>query len=182
MVDNLRIGYIYQLLSKNTNMSFIGYTTNAKSCKYKHKMNVFNGVSSKLYDHIRNNGGWVDVNFRILSEISFKNIQELKNEYYTIVEKLKPELNEDKPDFLVYKIKVDCPSDICIHDKILNKCYLCKWNTECRHNLIMNNCNICTNEKKLCSHNKYLRNCTICNKTKICIHDKFKYRCFYCKD
>jgi hypothetical protein len=183
MDDNLRIGYIYQMVAKNTNRSFVGYTTNPKSCKYKHKMNVFNGVSSKLYDHIRNNGGWAEVNFRILSETSFSNIQELKNDYYATVEKLKPDLNEDnKPEFLASKIKVELSSDICVHDKIVNKCHICKWTLQCRHNLTMGNCNICTNEKKLCEHNKYHRNCTTCNKTKVCIHDKFKYRCFYCKD
>lgn len=177
----MRTGYIYQILSIKSNYSFIGYTSNISSCKYNHKMNVFNGKKGLLYDYIRNNGGWIDFTFRIIDEIHFNNIQELKNSYNNYINTIKPELNENMQTLNVIT-PLDTTSVECIHNKNTEKCKKCKWNTLCRHGITMKICNICINEKKLCEHNLNKRNCKECNSNKVCIHNKFKYRCYYCKD
>lgn len=175
-----RTGYIYQIISNNTNYSYVGYTANINSCKYNHKMNVFRGKEGILYDYIRNNGGWIEFTFRILDEVNFINIQELKNKYIYYLDLLHPELNE-KNDIFSINTCTELTGQICIHDKKYDKCKICKWNGKCRHDLTMKLCNICINEKKMCSHNITKRNCKECNSNKICIHNKFTYRCYYCK-
>lgn len=177
---NSKTGYIYQLISNTTNYSYIGYTSNINSCKYNHKINVFNGKSGILYDYIRCNGGWTDFTFRILDEIQFVNIQELKNKYIYYINLLKPELNN--VTFITNNDNIiELSGDICLHNMNYIRCKICKWNVECRHNVLMKICNICTNEKKICEHNLTKRNCKACNSGKICIHNKFTYRCYYCK-
>lgn len=177
-----RIGWIYQILEPKSNWSYIGYTTNISSCKYKHKMNVFNGIQGLLYEFIRNNGGWIAFTFRILDEVKFVNIQELKNRWLHYINIHNPKLNDNVNTSSISTVNIISDSNKCIHDTLLTKCKVCKWNSKCRHDLTMKTCNICTNEKQLCPHNKTKRSCKKCNTDKICIHDKFKYRCFYCKD
>lgn len=191
---DVKTGIIYQIYSNMSNDTFIGYTTNLGCCKYNHKQNLFNGKDSLLYNHIRNNGGLIKFNYRILKTIEITSIQELKNEYIKTIEDLKPSLNSDLNvistitndiSFCIHGNNkytcFQCP-DECEHGKNRQRCKICKWNTYCRHNKVMKECVQCNNEKKLCIHNKSKRNCPDCNKDKLCIHDKFKYRCYYCRD
>lgn len=186
----LKKGYVYQLiLDSNEDLSYINYTTNISSCRYNHKINTLNGKSGILYELIRSNNGWIATTFRILDELTFTNIQELKNLCNQYIQELKPTINIQYTDNKtinkqltpgIDNITLLTNSDICIHQIKIKNCQSCKWNLQCRHNITMLNCNICTNEKKLCEHNKNKRNCKLCNEDKICIHNKFKYRCYYC--
>ena len=72
--------YIYKLRCKDTNVkdSFIGHTTNPNTCKnyHKRKCNFSNG---KLYQVMRDNGGWDNWKLYVLEKFEYSYDQQLKD-------------------------------------------------------------------------------------------------------
>jgi len=80
---------------------YIGSTTNFKNRKYQHKVNCNNenhqNYSSKVYEYIRNNGGWDDWVMIPIEQYSCNSKKELeiKERYY--IDLLRPTLNKNIP-------------------------------------------------------------------------------------
>ena len=72
---------IYKLHCKDTNIkdSFLGYTSNANDCNIYHKRRC-NFSNGKLYQFIRENGGWNNWKFIVLLEnFEYAHDQQLKD-------------------------------------------------------------------------------------------------------
>ena len=74
MADKKRKSVIYKIQCKNSDIKefYIGSTTDIDTRIKKHK-NVYNNTQSKLYskklyNFIRNNGGWIEWEFIIIKE------------------------------------------------------------------------------------------------------------------
>jgi len=80
---------------------YIGSTSNFKNRKYQHKTNCNNEnrkhYSSKVYEYIRNNGGWDDWVMIPIEQYSCNSKKELeiKERYY--IDLLRPTLNKQIP-------------------------------------------------------------------------------------
>ena len=93
--------YIYHLTCKTKEISdaYISYTTNLTQRKYKHKRETLdNTYRTKLYDSIRKNGGWTNWKCIILEECSCINENQAKDLANSYINKLKPNLNDEKMD------------------------------------------------------------------------------------
>ena len=64
--------HIYKLRCKDTNVkeSFIGHAAQPKSCQSKHKSKS-NYSNAKLYQSIRENGGWDNWSFTVLEKFKY---------------------------------------------------------------------------------------------------------------
>ena len=64
--------YIYKLRCKDTNVkdSFIGHTTNPNTCKNYHKRRC-NFSNGKLYQVMRDNGGWDNWKLNVLEKFEY---------------------------------------------------------------------------------------------------------------
>jgi hypothetical protein len=92
------------------NHSYVGYTTNFVQRKYAHKMSCINTKSSnykcKLYEVIRNNGGWDNWKMEIINFFNCKDHYEARKkeqEYFLL---LKATLNSTEPMPLLKPSKV----------------------------------------------------------------------------
>ena len=72
--------YIYKLRCKDTNVkdSFIGHTTNPNTCKNYHKRRC-NFSNGKLYQVMRDNGGWDNWKLNVLEKFEYSYNQQLKD-------------------------------------------------------------------------------------------------------
>ena len=72
--------HIYKLRCKDTNVkeSFIGHAAQPKSCQSKHKSNS-NYSNGKLYQSIRENGGWDNWSFTVLEKFEYSYDQQFKD-------------------------------------------------------------------------------------------------------
>ena len=91
------IGVIYKIYCKDTNINdcYIGSTKNLNNRKRAHKYRYNNQCNFKLYNFIRNNGGYNNFEYKILEEIYIGKLKQYEREY---IEKLKPTLNKYVPD------------------------------------------------------------------------------------
>jgi hypothetical protein len=90
------IGVIYKIYCKDTNITdcYIGSTKNLNDRKKAHKCRYNKQCNYKLYNFIRNNGGYNNFNFEILKEVYEGDLKHYEREY---IENLKPTLNKDVP-------------------------------------------------------------------------------------
>ncbi len=96
-------GLIYKLCCKDPNITdiYIGSTTNMKNRKHKHKYSCNNpsaiGHNLKVYEFIRNNGGWENWDMILVEYVNCNSKQELEKEERIVIELLKPILNIQLP-------------------------------------------------------------------------------------
>ena len=95
---------IYLIKSKNNKIldTYIGSSKDFKTRKAVHRCFYYNncyGQSNgrKLYDYMRQNGGWDEFEFKILEEINTLNRRELTNRERHWYDIIKPTLNTYKP-------------------------------------------------------------------------------------
>jgi hypothetical protein len=97
-------GVVYKLKSKNPNITefYIGSSCDMKQRITNHKNNCNNSIipayNFKVYEFIRNNGGFDNFEFEILLEVQVKSKKQLKNRYEAkYIIDFKPELNMKIP-------------------------------------------------------------------------------------
>jgi len=94
-----RIGYVYKLFCDGIEDFYIGSTFNMRSRKYEHKHNCNNPNSKKynfkVYQYIRENGGFANWKFEILVEKDFENKTALKIKEKEVINLLNPSLNSN---------------------------------------------------------------------------------------
>jgi hypothetical protein len=96
--DNYYKGFIYLISdNNNNNMFYVGSTKQKINNRISsHKKDSKKG-KSKLYLYIRNNGDITnDFNIKILDEIEYKDIHELREKEKYYINELKPPLNSYK--------------------------------------------------------------------------------------
>ena len=87
--------HIYKLRCKDTNVkeSFIGHAAQPKSCQSIHK-NKSNYSNGKLYQSIRENGGWDNWSFTVLEKFEYSYDQQLKDKMEEERQFHQPTLNQ----------------------------------------------------------------------------------------
>ena len=100
---NYNNSMIYKLCCKDLNIKdfYIGSTTNFKQRKRDHKKRCLDenryGYKCKVYEFIRNNGGWENWDMILVKNINCNNKLELRQYERKYYEELKPSLNTHKP-------------------------------------------------------------------------------------
>ena len=166
---------IYKITCNDTNIKdvYVGHTTNFVQRKYAHKQTCINEKSSsykcKLYDVIRNNGGWNNWNMEIINFFNCKDHYEARIKEQEYFVSLNANLNSIEP--------LPKPKPIIIEEKIekleknLNrfvcnscdfKCYMkCDWD---RHIIRPKHLNAAEGNHKINKKLKKTYNCD-CSKT-----------------
>ena len=90
---------IYKIYCNDTNVTdiYIGHTTNFVKRKYQHKTLCNNSSKLKIYDIIRNNGGWNNWNMVEIAKYSCQDVTEARIREQEHYELLKPSLNSVNP-------------------------------------------------------------------------------------
>ena len=90
---------IYKICCKDTTITdiYIGSTCNFSKRKYQHKKDCNNNSNIKVYQFIRDNGGWINWNMIQIKEFSCENRREKDTEERKCIEELKPTLNVNIP-------------------------------------------------------------------------------------
>ena len=159
---------IYKITCNETNVKdvYVGHTTNFVQRKHAHKQSCINEKSPnnkcKLYDVIRNNGGWINWNMEIIHFCNCKNQYEARikeQEYFVLlnanlnsVEPMRTKLVKLGGDELIHDISINnikTPSNVNsgiqqlfttpstnVYDSLQTKPYICEL------------CDIKTNNKK----------------------------------
>ena len=162
---------IYKIICKDQNIKdiYVGHTTNFIQRKHAHKQSCINEKSKnykcKLYDIIRNNGGWNNWNMVIVDFFNCINGNDARKKEQEYYEKLNANLNSIEP----FKIK-ELTHDI-IKPIIEKKIYYC------------DKCDITTNtQKQLDKHFRTLKHKYIVNLAMNIVSQKsqLKYTCEYC--
>jgi len=105
---------IYKIFCKDTNITgkYIGSTTNFNKRKYKHKSDCSNENNNlKVYQYIRENGGFENFEMVIIEEYPSDNKKEANKRERFWIEKLKANLNSNIPTRTVkeyHKEKIIC--------------------------------------------------------------------------
>jgi hypothetical protein len=143
---------IYKIYCKNTNITdvYIGHTTNFCKRKYQHKTNCNGNRNLKLYNIIRNNGGWDNWFMAEIASYKCKNSTEARmkeQEHYNLH---KATLNSNSPSKLT-SFCVECKENFDNNNLFEN--HKCKKNTDNNYdkiyyddkipNLINYNCILC---------------------------------------
>ena len=103
-MPNYQISFIYKICCMDLTIQdiYIGSTINFRSRKRQHKECCNNEKSShynmKIYNFIRENGGWDNWNMIQIKELSCNSKLELHAEERKTYEELKPTLNTQKPN------------------------------------------------------------------------------------
>jgi hypothetical protein len=100
--------YIYKIQDNNNpDQFYIGSTLNLSRRKSHHKKNVKNKVGKlywcKIYQYIRDNGGWDNFTFTKIDEIDINLLSEGTEYEQSIIDELKPSLNSIKASKKLYK-------------------------------------------------------------------------------
>ena len=96
-------GLIYKLCCKDPNITdiYIGSTTNMRhrKCTHKYSCNTPTGknYNLKVYQFIRNNGGFDNWNIILVEYVNCNSKQELEKEERVVIQLLKPTLNNRIP-------------------------------------------------------------------------------------
>ena len=135
---------IYKITCKDPNILdvYVGHTTNFVQRKHAHKQSCINNKSSnhkcKLYEVIRNNGGWINWDMEIIHFCNCADHYEARKKEQEYFELLKATLNSLEP---FPKPKVKIPTPIIIKEP--KETFYCE------------KCNIkCDNVKLLAIHNQ----------------------------
>ena len=90
---------IYKITCKDKSIKeiYVGHTTNFVQRKYTHKQSCNNNYNSKLYNIIRNNGGWNNWEMIMLEFFNCKNSIEARIKEQEYYEKLQATLNSVEP-------------------------------------------------------------------------------------
>jgi hypothetical protein len=94
---------LYKIVCKDTNINdlYIGHTTNIIQRRYEHKSTCNNEKSKsynlKVYQFIRNNGGWINWTLIQIEYFPCENINEARIRERYWIEELKSSLNSDIP-------------------------------------------------------------------------------------
>ena len=90
---------IYKIQHKDNNdLLYVGHTTNFTKRKNKHKCNVSSNdkYNMKLYQMIRENGGWDDFNMVVIKEFPCENKQQATTEEDKIMREMKATMNTNR--------------------------------------------------------------------------------------
>lgn len=122
---------IYKIFCKDTTIPdlYVGYTTNFVQRKHAHKQNCNNNKSNynyKLYDFIRNNGGWINWQMEIIAYFNYTTQYEATQKEHEICILLKATLNS--PEQLTPPIQPKPKLQIDINN-YKYCCNQCKYNT-----------------------------------------------------
>ena len=90
---------IYKIQHKDNNdLLYVGHTTNFTKRKYEHKYNVNNQkgkeYNHKVYQMIRENGGWDDFNMVVIKDFPCENNRQAEAEEDRIMREMKATMNE----------------------------------------------------------------------------------------
>jgi predicted GIY-YIG superfamily endonuclease len=90
---------IYKIVCRDENnkLFYVGHTTNLKSRAQTHKQRSNNDDPSKLYQHIKENGGWDNFQVVEIERIKCENITEAKKRELFWIKELEAELNSNVP-------------------------------------------------------------------------------------
>jgi len=95
------IGYVYKLCRDGINDFYIGSSFNMKERKYSHKNKCNNSkckaYNFKVYQYIRENGGYENWKYEILVEKEFENKTALEIKEKECIKLLNPSLNIQNP-------------------------------------------------------------------------------------
>jgi len=95
---------IYKIVCKNLDITdtYIGHTTNLIKRRCGHKTTINNikdkNYNLKVYQYIRENGGWDNFDMIQIEQYSCKNVNEARAKEREYIEFLKPTLNKDIPN------------------------------------------------------------------------------------
>jgi len=164
---------IYKITCKDPNILdvYVGHTTNFVQRKHAHKQSCINNKSSnhkcKLYEVIRNNGGWINWDMEIIHFCNCADHYEARKKEQEYFESLKATLNSLEP-FPKPKVKMATakiikePKEIFFCEKCNIKCDNAKLldihNQTKKHNRIKDTNSIKDAEKVAKSHE-----CIICD-------------------
>jgi hypothetical protein len=90
---------IYKIQHKDNNdLLYVGHTTNFTKRKYQHKCNISTNdkYNIKLYQMIRENGGWDDFNMIVVKEFPCENKQQATTEEDKIMREMKATMNTNR--------------------------------------------------------------------------------------
>jgi len=117
---------IYKITCKDTNISdlYVGHTTNFVQRKHAHKQSCINEKSlnykCKLYEVIRNNGGWVNWKMEIINFFNCKNHYEARKKEQEYFLSLNATLNSIEP------YAIPKPKETVIKNIVLKEVFNCK--------------------------------------------------------
>ena len=128
---------IYKISCKNPSITdiYIGYTTNFVQRKHMHKNEYLNvksiNYNNKLYNAIRNNGGWENWIMEKINDFNFKDNYEAKEKVNEYVFLLNATLNQTEKTITENQNK-----DIEKNNKNESKytCYFCHYETNKKNN------------------------------------------------
>jgi len=158
---------IYKITCKDSMVSdlYVGHTTNFVQRKHAHKQSCINTKSPnhkcKLYEVIRNNGGWVNWKMEIINFFNCINHYEARKKEQEYFVALNATLNSIEP------YAIPKPKEVIVKNKIIKEVLHCN---EC--NKYFSNKNLLETHNKSNKHIKNLEkspkiakkfNCEICN-------------------
>ena len=117
---------IYKITCKNHLVSdvYVGHTTNFVQRKHAHKQSCINVKSlnykCKLYQVIRNNGGWENWKMEIINFFECKNQYEARKKEQEYFLSLNATLNSIEP------YAISKPKNIVINNKVVKEVFYCK--------------------------------------------------------
>ena len=152
---------IYKITCKDKNVTdiYVGHTTNFVQRKHAHKQGCINNTSPKVYDVIRNNGGWSNWVMEIINFFNCKNLYEAKQYEQEYFISLHATLNSVEP--LSIKSTPKIQPLITENNEDIIKEYFCK---NCNYT-----CDLKQHYKQHClskKHNSNIENINIDNSLK----------------
>ena len=158
---------IYKIICKDKKVSdvYVGHTTNFIKRKFQHKTlckNLNNKL--KIYEIIRQNGGWDNWEMIEIRTYNCKNKDEARIKEQQHYEELKPSLNSCPPYVNPFKYDCNiCGTKCCTQYDIDNHIKTQKHKTNILNINTTNATNIALNATHLMPENAELFNCCFCN-------------------
>jgi hypothetical protein len=141
---------IYKITCKDTNVKdlYVGHTTNFVQRKHAHKQSCINDKSfnykCKLYEVIRNNGGWQNWNMEIVNFFNCLDNYEARKKEQEYFISLNATLNSIEP------MPVKKSREVILKNTIIKETFFCE-----KCNIKVNNLNLLETHKKT---NKHIKN------------------------